>query len=635
MDLVPLHGETTFSLTEAGGDGRFSFTIPKEIVEEAGGINNTEAFFSLMGNKNPLQEKILNLDLSGDNYQVTTILNDLQYGGVTLSLKFYDTSQNPKEELALCIHDVTLDINTRTISCNLNLRRRAILGGNIYAVLGVNVFDEAGNPIQGATITANDGSTDIALGMTGSGAFGTMGYLKSYLKKGNYMIRADLGSEYGNKSVELSPLQIKNIEVILNQKMEICINDCEESTSTHEVTLDLSAIQLEKITSYYVSENSASPLQNSNGWISISPSTFEFSQEVPFQLSEQSGEKTVYFWLKYESGDIYPKSSSVNGSILLDTPPTPLAISINQNSSYTPSLDVTVDISAKDDFGVTGYFLSESSTTPNAEASGWQQISSVLEYSQKLPYNLNVGDRTKEVYTWFQDTRGNVSQSIHGSITLDQTPPSENLSIQINGEQASTSTRNVYLSLSANDNFGVAKYYRSESSTPPTIGSNGWFDISPVQTPYQETVSYNLLSSGDGNKTVYAWFQDMAGNISQTTQGSIILDTTGPQNTTIRIIGGSSESLNVSFSISCSDINKVKEVYFSESSSTPSVQSSSWRSISPITPYSGNFSHFFQSDSPGTKTIYAWCMDTFNNISPRASDNINYTGEYLGHCGET
>src|SRR2546427_9257649 len=51
-------------------------------------------------------------------------------------------------------------------------------------------------------------------------------------------------------------------------------------------------------------------------------------------------------------------------------------------------------------------------------------------------------------------------------------------------------------------------------------------------TNYNGSLAYTL-TSGDGSKTVYAWYKDAANNVSATTSASIILDQTVPTNGTL------------------------------------------------------------------------------------------------------
>ena len=99
-------------------------------------------------------------------------------------------------------------------------------------------------------------------------------------------------------------------------------------------------------------------------------------------------------------------------------------------------------------------------------------------------------------------------------------------SIGINNHSAYTNSRMVTLGLSATDNIGITGYYISTSPTPPSANANGWQSVVSSKS-YSENVSYTM-DSGDGNKTVYVWHKDAAGNISASANDSIVLDTTAP-----------------------------------------------------------------------------------------------------------
>ena len=109
-------------------------------------------------------------------------------------------------------------------------------------------------------------------------------------------------------------------------------------------------------------------------------------------------------------------------------------------------------------------------------------------------------------------------------------------SISINNSAAYTNNSTVTISLFASDNSGVTGYYLSLYPTMPSTSDNGWTAITST-TDYYADVSYTL-SSEDGNKTVYVWFKDASGNMSDTANDSIILDATAP---TINITSPTSE----------------------------------------------------------------------------------------------
>src|SRR3989338_2411973 len=197
--------------------------------------------------------------------------------------------------------------------------------------------------------------------------------------------------------------------------------------------------------------------------------------------------------------------------------------SISFGSTTTTSQLATVAISASDDTGVTGYYLSESSTTPSTTSSGWVSVTSTTSYNANVNWTLSSGNGTKTVYVWFKDAVGNISSSASATITLNQTDTTAptSPSISINSGSSSTTSASVTLTLSSSDNTGVTGYYASESPITPSLTATGWTSVTST-TSYSANVSFSL-SSGSGTKTVYVWFKDSAGNISASSSDSITL----------------------------------------------------------------------------------------------------------------
>src|SRR3990167_2279992 len=182
----------------------------------------------------------------------------------------------------------------------------------------------------------------------------------------------------------------------------------------------------------------------------------------------------------------------------------------------TSSRLVTVTLSGTDDTGVTGYYLSESSTTPSITSSGWTSVPSTTSYNTNVNWTLSSGNGTKTVYVWFKDSAGNISSSVSAVITLSQTDTTapSSPSISINSGATSTTSTSVTISLTATDNTGVTGYYLLESTITPSLTNTNWVSVTST-TSYSANVSFSL-SSSSGTKTVYVWFKDAAGNISAT-----------------------------------------------------------------------------------------------------------------------
>lgn len=117
-------------------------------------------------------------------------------------------------------------------------------------------------------------------------------------------------------------------------------------------------------------------------------------------------------------GYIFTLSSGSNGAKPIGT------IRINNDNAYTSATSVTLSLSAADDTGVTGYYLSTSATAPSITASGWIAVSSAASFSASVPYTLSGGDGSKTVYVWYRDAAGNISDAASDSIILDMTGPS-------------------------------------------------------------------------------------------------------------------------------------------------------------------------------------------------------------------
>ena len=93
-------------------------------------------------------------------------------------------------------------------------------------------------------------------------------------------------------------------------------------------------------------------------------------------------------------------------------------------------------------------------------------------------------------------------------------------SVIINSGSSSTSSYLVTLSLSSSDSYGVTSYCVSSSTS-----CSSWVSVTS-STSSSVSVGFSL-TTGNGSKTVYAWFKDGAGNVSSRYSDSITLAFTG------------------------------------------------------------------------------------------------------------
>ncbi|MGA1824078.1 MAG: Ig-like domain-containing protein [bacterium] len=114
----------------------------------------------------------------------------------------------------------------------------------------------------------------------------------------------------------------------------------------------------------------------------------------------------------------------------LSAPESPVVM-INNGAAYTITTSVTLSISANDNVGVTGYYVSESDSTPAQDDEGWTAVNPTKDYSDDVSFTLNSDDGTKTVNIWFKDNVGNISSIASDSIILDSTVPNAPISLDL------------------------------------------------------------------------------------------------------------------------------------------------------------------------------------------------------------
>lgn len=126
------------------------------------------------------------------------------------------------------------------------------------------------------------------------------------------------------------------------------------------------------------------------------------------------------------------------------------------------------------------------------------------------------------VWAWGENAYGQLGDGYLEKVTtltqvlFDAAVPTG--SVTINGGAASTASASVTLVLSASDTGGPIPYV--------CISNDGVFDTEPWEDYYGSKTW--TLSGGDGAKTVCVRYKDFAGNESETTTASIVLDALPP-----------------------------------------------------------------------------------------------------------
>ena len=106
------------------------------------------------------------------------------------------------------------------------------------------------------------------------------------------------------------------------------------------------------------------------------------------------------------------------------------SITINSDATYTNSTSVTLNLSATDAVGVTGYKVADGT---DASAATITAVTSTTSYNDDVPWTLPTGDGTKTVAVMYCDEAGNWSGNYTDDITLDETPPDITINIPASG----------------------------------------------------------------------------------------------------------------------------------------------------------------------------------------------------------
>lgn len=385
------------------------------------------------------------------------------------------------------------------------------------------------------------------------------------------------------------------------------------------------------VTHYAVSEtNSLSNSSTANTWIAIplNSSSFDIALNYTFKTAVNEN-KTIYVWIKDQAG---LTAGPYSDSIILDTA-APYEYKINANSGATWAKDVslTLNLHAKDSLSPIKYYFYSENPAPAAYL--WKTTSGNLKnFDKNETYSLgiNATDGLKIIYAWYKDAAGNVSPRSETNIVLDRTAPYEvSGKIIINDDYPYTISRNVNLKVNALDpnnatgySGGVCGYYISESSSLPDLNDLKWKNFPPVANYINNSIPY-AITGPEGIVTVYAYFKDAAGNISNVVSDTVELDFSSPVGS-VKINYGKQFTNNneMTINLTANDGGGITGFFISETRETaPALSDANWTKCPVIRNFSKNFPYKF-AQTNGKKKINVWYRDGAGNISDRANAEI-------------
>ena len=277
----------------------------------------------------------------------------------------------------------------------------------------------------------------------------------------------------------------------------ISINSGESTTSSLNVTLTLSATDDVGVVTYWLS--SSSDGSSGTGWVVVT-SAESYSGTVSYTLTTTTSDyESVYVWFKDSAGNSsYTTSYSYDSIYYSPSPPTSPSITINGGAASTDNSSVTLSLSALDDVGVVGYYLSTTSSTPTATASGWTAVTSTDNYTDNVSYTLTGAAGTlNTVSAWFKDADASISSVDNDSImycssgttTMDEVEPNNSIATAM--DLCPTSL--------------ITGGYDGSTVEDPYYYANDYFKVTATSTTMTVSLSHvsALASASDWDVYVY------------------------------------------------------------------------------------------------------------------------------------
>ncbi|RMF16929.1 MAG: hypothetical protein D6761_05400, partial [Candidatus Dadabacteria bacterium] len=307
-----------------------------------------------------------------------------------------------------------------------------------------------------------------------------------------------------------------------------------------------------------------------------------------YELANQS-DGTHDIYLRFYD-DLDNPGPITQATIVLDTQEPSGASLIPVDGGYATTNAVTFDLVA------VGADLAQ--VGPGSVCAGQP----VFPFVPSTTITLPPGDGAKTVAWRYGDTAGNISPCATVQVTVDTMLPNGVMTIQGSISVSATTTNTVNLVFSSVD------------TDVESVALSNFATLADASYQPFTTVVPWVLSSGDGQKTVYARFRDRAGNESPVTWATISLDTTPPLNPFVLIQDDNGVTRGPTIDV---QVNAVDAAQMRIATSPSALLSASW------TTYAVAATVDLAGEPDGTVVVYAQFRDIYGNASAMVNDTID------------
>ncbi len=379
------------------------------------------------------------------------------------------------------------------------------------------------------------------------------------------------------------------------------INSGAAAVNTTAVTLNLSATDAVGVTGYRVANGS-----DASGATTVNvTSKTSYSANISFTLTSGEGTKTVAVQYRDAAGNW---SDNYTDTIIYDTTAPAGSLNINSGAVATKTRSVTLNLSATDAVGVTGYRVANGTSASGATT---VNVTSTTSYSADISFTLSTGNGTKTVAVQYRDAAGNWSDNYTDTIILDAVVPT--ISLAAYAPDPTTDNTPSYNGTAADTLTDIVDIeYRIDSG-------GTWTDVDSFTPGLSVSFTFTTSDLTDGNHTIYVRAYDAVGNVSTTPSDTLTVDTTAPAGS-LNINSGAAavNTTAVTLNLSATDavgVTGYRVANGSDASGATTVN------VTSTTSYSANIS-FTLSTGEGTKTVAVQYRDAAGNWSTTVSDAL-------------